>query len=76
LQEYLDGAAMEFYEVALFPWFLVGQPFTTVACYLLEVHRAVLLGLGWQEGDQQPGIAPQDNIVLAPIQQVRGSKAL
>ena len=70
LQEYLDGSAMELYEVAMFPWFLVGQPFTTVACYLLEEHRAVLLGLGLQEDSQPSGSAAQDILLLAPLQQV------
>lgn len=37
---------MELYEVPAFPPHLVGQPVTTAARYLLDVHHALLLALG------------------------------
>lgn len=46
-QEYLEGSSNELYEVAAFPPHLHGLAVATVAQYLLEVHRAVLLATTW-----------------------------
>lgn len=43
LQEYLEGSSNELYELSAFPAHLQGQTCATVAGYVLDVHRAVLL---------------------------------
>jgi hypothetical protein len=69
LQQYLEGSAMELYEVAAFPSHLVGQPFTTVARYLLDVHHALLLALV-PSGKGMKGPDGGPRCLLAPVAQV------
>jgi hypothetical protein len=61
---------MELYEVAAFPAHLVGQPFATVARYLLDVHHALLLALVPPGMGNKGAADPGRRCLLAPVSQV------
>lgn len=66
MQEYSEGSAMELYKVATFPAHLVHQPYTSVARYLYDEHRAILIALGECSHAATQGTG----ISLAPINEV------